>query len=174
MYRRIGFFWIGVLVYFVSDHRHVGEGAVDQEQDREGARGNYPYGRDEGRLASTSIPWCRRKMNVWSLPGWHSSGKRQEDLEEELTKTLDSWQRVNSKALINKVIFSSYHSQEWLELFTKYSISLPSSVDVERMLSYTVDILRAKQFILTSRNFEDLVSKRGNVEQLWFKDEDRL
>jgi hypothetical protein len=98
--------------------------------------------------------------------------RKQEDLNGELIKTLDGWQRAHSETPIKKDLFPSYHREAWVELFIKYNTPLPSSAAVERMFSCAGDILRAKRSSLTASNFEELVFMRGNSELLGFKDED--
>jgi hypothetical protein len=47
--------------------------------------------------------------------------RRQEELHEGLTKTLEGWQRAHSKTPIKKDLFPSYHREAWVELFIKYN-----------------------------------------------------
>ncbi|KAG0717770.1 Utrophin [Chionoecetes opilio] len=98
--------------------------------------------------------------------------RRQEDLHEELTKTLEGWQRAHSETPIKKDLFPSYHREAWVKLFIKYNSPLPSSAAVARMFSSAGDILRAKRSSLTASNFEELVFMRGNMELPGFREEE--
>ena len=98
--------------------------------------------------------------------------KRQEDLHQELRRTLDGWQRTHEKTPINKDIFPSYHREAWVELFIKYNTPIPSSAAAEKMFISAGDILRARRSSMTANNFEELVFMRGNMELIGLEEEE--
>lgn len=91
---------------------------------------------------------------------------------ESFVRSMDRWQRTNTKTPVNKNLFPMEHRDVWVDLFVKYNTFLPSSAAVEHLFSAAGDIIRPKRSSLTAINFEELVFMKGNMDLFGFKVKD--
>lgn len=98
--------------------------------------------------------------------------RRQEEVEETIVKTLETWKRKMLDVPLSPSLFPTRYREAWLDLFKRYNVPLPSSAGVERLFSSDGDILRANRSSLSNINFEQLVFVRGNMHLLGYKNKE--
>ena len=92
--------------------------------------------------------------------------RQEEELMESFVRSMDRWQRRNTKIPVNKNLFPMEHRDAWVDLFIKYNTPIPSSAAVECIFSTAGDIIRPKRSSLAASKFEELVFMKGNMDLL--------
>ncbi|KAG0728968.1 hypothetical protein GWK47_031328 [Chionoecetes opilio] len=91
-------------------------------------------------------------------------------LSNKMGKELESWcSEKQRNKLLEQAMFPALFRAAWVDVFVKYNTAIPSSADVERLLSQGADIMKAKRASLTSDNFKRLVFMKGNMDLLNMK-----